>query len=180
LHGFKTDDKDKNMSELVEFCEHHEYTEESHTGNDNENSKKKSKRSNDDDDRKPSPQSSKNKGNRNEKFCDLHKKYGHSTAECKVVQAQIEKYRSSNWKTKQSDKDSKKSSTKESVMAFIQKGVQDSIKQFLKNKKRKRDESNFNAETAEADAESEANNSIDLAEFDDIVLSPDEDEESST
>jgi hypothetical protein len=180
LHGFKTEDEDKNMSELVEFCERHEYTEESYTGNENENSKKKAKRSNDDDDKKPSPQSSKNKGNKNEKFCDLHKQYGHSTAECKVVQAQIEKFRSSNWKTKQSDKDSKKSSTKASVMALIQKGVQDSMKQFLKNKKRKRDESNFNAETAEVDAESEANNSIDLDEFDDIVLSPDEDEESST
>lgn len=69
--------------------------------------------------------------------------------------------------------------TKASVMALIQKGVQDSMKQLLKNKKRKRDESNFNAETAD-DAESEANNSIDLDEFDDIVLSPDEDEESNT
>jgi hypothetical protein len=33
-----------------------------------------------------------------EKFCDLHQKFGHSTSECKVVQGQIQRIRSS-WET---------------------------------------------------------------------------------
>jgi actin-related protein len=76
-----------------------------------------------------------------------------------------------NWKSNNFTKESTKTS-KGSVMAFVQKSVEESMKKFVRDKKRKRDESHFNTENI---AKSSGDDDFDIDGFNDIVLSSDDD-----
>ena len=167
LQGF--DPLDNTLADLVAFCICHEFTK-GNSGKDNgDNSKPKGKGSSDSD-KKPSAKTNNAKGsNKNGKFCDLHQSYGHSTAECKVVQAQIKKMRS-NYKGGQSYKKAPSKETKATVMSLVEKSVKASMKKLLQNnKKRKLSKTNFNIETSEKEGET-----FDIDEFENLDLSSDE------
>jgi hypothetical protein len=144
MHGF--DPMNHTPTEFVEFCERHEFTET--TEETGKKSKTASKNGHNDATSRAktsegAPKSNKRKHDSEEKFCDLHQRHGHSTAECKVVQAQIKKMRGS-WEavrgapTKPNDKSN--AITKESVMAMVKEG----LKEAFKNRKRKPAEAAYN------------------------------------
>jgi hypothetical protein len=167
-------------TEIVEFCERHEFTEgqvdntkgasPKHAGKHATSAKSHVK---------PSAEvQNKRKHSSVEKFCDLHQKAGHSTAECKVVQAQIQKMRATweavktspqarkNWKssynngnknanTKPSNNNNSNSNSnfkKESVMALIKESLKE-----LSIKKRKTEESNVQEEFGDFNVDDLAN-----------------------
>ena len=173
-------------NEIVEFCERHEFTEVQNEPKPGTKSKPAGKHGNGATlHAKPSVEASnKRKFDKTEKFCDLHQRAGHSTAECKTVQAQIQKMRQSwdsvksspqarqNWKNSNNSNSNNHNKTnhgafkgRESVMAL----VKESLKE-LSSKKRKKEESNLQEEFEDFNIE-------DLANF---TLSDDEEEESKT
>jgi hypothetical protein len=171
LQGF--DPMDSTLADLVAFCKRHEFTESNLDKNDNNNNSKNKSNNSAELDKKPPAKRNGSKGTnkRNDKFCDLHQSHGHSTAECKVVQAQIKKMRSS-YETGQSSTAKKPSSkeTKATVMSLVEKSVKASMKKLLTNKKRKLSETNFNIETSEKEGKA-----FDIDDFENIELSSDED-----
>lgn len=171
LQGF--DPMESTLADLVAFCERHEFTESNLDKNDNDNTKNKGKNSNDLDQKPPAKGGNVKVSNkRSDKFCDLHQSYGHSTAECKVVQAQIKKMRS-NYETGQNaGKKYPSKETKATVMSLVEKSVKASMKKLMNNnKKRKLSETNFNIETSEKEGET-----FDIDDFEDLVLSSDEED----
>lgn len=171
LQGF--DPMESTLADLVAFCERHEFTESNLDKNDNDNTKNKGKNSNDLDQKPPAKGGNVKVSNKcSDKFCDLHQSYGHSTAECKVVQAQIKKMRS-NYETGQNaGKKYPSKETKATVMSLVEKSVKASMKKLMNNnKKRKLSETNFNIETSEKEGET-----FDIDDFEDLVLSSDEED----
>jgi hypothetical protein len=167
------------LNEVVEFCERHEFTEGQRghfsdgatpqPGRQSGNTGAKSRA-------KSSAEASNKKRKSADKFCDLHQQAGHSTAECKVVQAQIKKMRSSweavrtspqarqNWKksngggSNKPPPSSKSSNNRETIMAMVKESLQE-----ISSKKRKSKEVHFQNECSEEDFDG----------FSDIELSDD-------
>jgi hypothetical protein len=174
------------VSEFVSFCERHEFTEGTLDNSKEKGAKPKTiskSGSNGAKWRAKSSVEAKTKSKTTEKFCDLHQQFGHSTSECKVVQGQIQRMRSS-WESihpsqkgkrtftsfnKQNNQkefagnNSKKTANKESVMTL----VKESMKELFKNKKRKV-ESTFNVDEFD---------DFDASEFKDLQLSDSESSE---
>jgi hypothetical protein len=154
------------VSEFVSFCERHEFTEGTLDNSKEKGAKPKANSKSGSNDAKWHAKSSVEavkKRKSTEKFCDLHQKFGHSTSECKVVQGQIQRMRSS-WETvrpsqnfnrkipnkpmnKRDFASNAKPPSKESVMSL----VKESVKEIFKNKKRKV-ASTFNVEKEEFNA----------------------------
>jgi hypothetical protein len=79
-----------------------------------------------------------------EKWCDLHQKSSHNTADCKVVQAQIKRMRSQ-WEAQPRERRSQKAKGNDAerdLHVIIQNAVKKAMKQLeTKIGKRKREES---------------------------------------
>ena len=174
------------VSEFVSFCERHEYTEGTLDNTKETGAKPKTSSKSGPTDAKWRAKSSVEaikKHKSTEKFCDLHQQFGHSTTECKVVQGQIQRmrsswetvrpsqYKKSNFSKDNNDKNSKrdfsshkKNASKETVMSL----VKESVKELFKNKKRKV-ESTFNVD------EIDDIDDFDASDFKDLKLSESED-----
>lgn len=173
-------------NEIVEFCERHEFTEgQSGRNNTGTSSKPASKQSKGAIWRAKSSAeastSSKRKHTSVEKYCDLHQTSGHSTAECKVVQAQIQRMRGSwdsvkkspaaraNYKNNNNTHVGGNGKAKlpfkhqKEVMALVKEGVREA----LGAKKRKKED-----DQAELD-------NFNIEDFDNLVLSEDEQSDSA-
>jgi hypothetical protein len=158
------------VTDFVEFCERHEFTEGS-LDNSDDKAKPKASSKNSSNDGKSRAKSSAEAPNKkrhhgDEKWCDLHQTNGHSTAECKVVQSQITKMRNS-WepvrpnpnhlKGNNNNNDKNKSfmpKDKKELMSLMG----ESFKQMLKAKKQKTNhvhnvESNKNDDSSDFDLE---------------------------
>ena len=167
LQGYDPDDS--TLTDLVDFCERHEFIE----ANRNDNTKTKGNTTGDLD-KKPAARNTKSKTpNKNGKYCALHKTHGHSTDECKVVKAQIEETRSK-WEKGQSPKKPFSKDAKATVMSLVEKSVKASMHKILSNsKKRKLNETNFNIEeTSEKEGET-----FDIDEFENLELSSDNEQQ---
>ena len=159
VHGF--DPLDHTVAEFVEFCERMEYTETESDGKSNgQKAKTDPKEPNDGKSHAKSSAEASYKKKRkvrvddeDEKYCEYHQVYGHSTGECKVVLAQAKKMRS-NWEAKkgygyQYPKKNEKSQ-KQELNSMVEDMVGRALKKSMSGKKRKSDkEVSFNIEEFE-------------------------------
>ena len=180
-------------SEFVEFCERHEFTEgdagdhgakpktSSKSGNNGATSRAKTS--------EEAQPNRKRKYNSEEKYCAYHQCAGHSTDECKVVLAQIERMRGAweasrgnpqarhdsharkkNWSSgsgRNSTTAPEKKINRESVMSI----VKESMKKILSSAKSRKTESCFNLEDLE---------DFEPKDFEALSISDDDSSEGST
>jgi hypothetical protein len=172
LQGF--DPLSHTTSELVAFCERHEFTEGTLDNTEDKQVKPKTSLKSSSNDGKSRAKSSaeapqkSNKRKHTEKWCDLHQTHGHDTQECKVVQAQIQKMRQSWEPVRNKDKTGSfvktgKDKDKKELMSMVKEG----IKSILKSKKQKK-ENAFNTESKneESDFDLEDFNNLDVSDSD--------------
>jgi hypothetical protein len=191
LQGF--DPLENTASDFVAFCERHEFTEgtldNSKDSNKEAKPKTNSKNSSNDAKSRAKPFAEANKSNKKrststDKWCNLHQTSGHNTAECKVVQSQITKMRSS-WepvrakfnsntnpssytKTNGKSGNFKDSNFKNKELMSL---VQEQVKKILKVKRQKTSHQVHNTESAPIEDED-----FDLGDFENIEIeSSDED-----
>jgi hypothetical protein len=183
LQGF--DPMENTASDFVAFCERHEFTEGTLDNSKDSNKEAKptahSKNSSNDakSRAKPSAEASKNKKrSATDKWCDLHQTNGHSTAECKVVQSQITKMRSS-WEPVRPKHNTNSNSTfnknpgkqgfqdnkfkSKELMSL----VEAQVKKILKVKRQKTSHETHNTETNPIDLDLDDFENIDIESSDD-------------
>jgi hypothetical protein len=187
LQGF--DPMENTTSDFVAFCERHEFTEGSL---DNSKDPKKeakpkahSKNSSNDAKSRAKPSAEANKFKKRsastDKWCDLHQTSGHSTAECKVVQSQITKMRSSwepvrpkfNNNTNPNSKTPGKVNFKDNNFKNkeLMSLVQEQVKKILKVKRQKTSHEVHNTESAAIE-----DTDFDIDEFENIEINDSEDD----
>jgi hypothetical protein len=173
LQGFEP--LNHTTSELVSFCERHEFAEGTLDNSDGKEAKPKTDsksgmnggKSRAKSSAEAKSNSNSNKRNRNEKWCDLHQTNGHDTSECKVVQSQISKMRQS-WESVRPNKSNSykkddKTKDKKELMSLVKQG----IKSFIKNKKQKTEKSyNVEKEDDESDFDIDKFKNLDVSDSD--------------